>query len=104
QQPDDTAAFSFDIETHQGTKTISIATPVIEDSNAILAELNSFVDAIINDKPTVVSEIDGYLAMEVAHQILEKISKSNSVLPQPAEFKDTPIKKNEGVELDHLEN
>ena len=30
QQPDDTAAFSFDIETHQGTKTISINNPVIE--------------------------------------------------------------------------
>jgi predicted dehydrogenase len=104
KQPEEADAFSFEIETHQGTKTISISTPVIEDSNAILAELKSFVDAIINDQPTIVSEIDGYLAMEVAHQILEKISKSNAVLPQPAEFKDTSIKKNEDVELDHLEN
>ena len=73
KKPDEEDAFSFDIETHQGTKTISIANPVVENGNAILAELTSFVQAIQKDEPTVVSEIDGFLAMEVAHQILEKI-------------------------------
>jgi predicted dehydrogenase len=73
KKPDEEDAFSFDIETHQGTKTISIANPVVENGNAILAELTSFVQSIQNDEPTVVSEIDGFLAMEVAHQILEKI-------------------------------
>ena len=73
KKPDEEDAFSFDIETHQGTKTISIANPVVENGNAILAELTSFVNAIQNDEPTVVSEIDGFLAMEVAHQILDKI-------------------------------
>ena len=73
KKPDEEDAFSFDIETHQGTKTISIANPVVENGNAILAELTSFVNAIQKDEPTVVSEIDGFLAMEVAHQILEKI-------------------------------
>jgi predicted dehydrogenase len=73
KKPDEEDAFSFDIETHQGTKTISIANPVVENGNAILAELTSFVHSIHNDEPTVVSEIDGFLAMEVAHQILEKI-------------------------------
>jgi len=75
KKPEDAEAFSFDIETHQGTKTITITNPVIEEGNAILAELNSFVHAIQHDEPTVVSEIDGFLAMEVAHQILEKIGK-----------------------------
>ena len=75
KKPEDAEAFSFDIETHQGTKTITITNPVVEDGNAILAELNSFVHAIQHDEPTVVSEIDGFLAMEVAHQILEKIGK-----------------------------
>ena len=75
KKPDEEDAFSFDIETHQGTKTISIANPVVENGNAILAELTSFVKAIQNDEPTVVSEIDGFLAMEVAHQILDKIGK-----------------------------
>jgi predicted dehydrogenase len=78
QQPDEAAAFSFDIETHQGTKTISINNPVIEQGNAIKAELSSFVHAILNDEIPVVNEMDGYLAMEVAHQILEKIGKSTS--------------------------
>jgi predicted dehydrogenase len=73
KKPDEEDAFSFDIETHQGTKTISIANPVVENGNAILAELTRFVQSIQNDEPTVVSEIDGFLAMEVAHQILEKI-------------------------------
>jgi predicted dehydrogenase len=85
KQPDEEDAFSFDIETHQGTKTISISNPEIKDSNAILAELTSFVEAINNDTPTAVSEIDGYLAMEVAHKILEKISKSTSVISQNLE-------------------
>ncbi len=80
--PEETDAFSFDIETHQGTKTISISNPVIEDGNAIKAELSSFVHAIVNDETPVVSEMDGFLAMEVAHHILEKISKSTSILKQ----------------------
>lgn len=75
KKPEDADAFSFDIETHQGTKTITISNPVVEDGNAIFAELSSFVHAIQYDEPTVVSEIDGFLAMEVAHQILEKIGK-----------------------------
>jgi len=32
-----------------------------------------FKDAIINNTRTVVSEMDGLMAMDVAHQILEKI-------------------------------
>ncbi len=79
KHPDDSNVFSFDIDTPNGKKTIAIATPVIEPLNAIKLELESFVDAIINNKPTVISEIDGFLAMEVAHQILEKIS-STSIL------------------------
>jgi len=78
KQPDEEDAFSFDIETHQGPKTISISNPVIEPGNAIKAELESFVASILQDTTPVVSELDGFLAMEVAHQILEKISKSTS--------------------------
>ncbi|TDH26498.1 Gfo/Idh/MocA family oxidoreductase [Segetibacter sp. 3557_3] len=73
----DKDAFSFDIETPQGTKTIAISKPVIPEVNAIKLELTSFVNSIVENKPTVVSEIDGFLAMEVAHQILEKISNTN---------------------------
>lgn len=79
KQPNDAGVFSFDIDTQNGKKTIAIATPSIEPLNAIKLELQAFVDAITNNTPTIVSEIDGFLAMEVAHQILEKIN-STSIL------------------------
>lgn len=79
KQPEDTNVFSFDIETPNGKKTIAIANPTIEPQNAIKLELEAFVSAILNNTPTIVSEIDGFLAMEVAHQILEKIN-STSIL------------------------
>ncbi|MDB5221580.1 MAG: gfo/Idh/MocA family oxidoreductase [Chitinophagaceae bacterium] len=75
--PEDKDAFTFDIETNHGKKTIAFFTPKIEDKNAIKMELESFRDAIINNTNTVVSEVDGFRAMEVAHLILEKISKNN---------------------------
>jgi len=75
KQPGDTNAFSFDLETPGGgTKTIAVINPETKPVNAIKEELRSFVDAIKNSKPTAVTEIDGYLAMEVAHKILEKIN------------------------------
>ncbi|NCI50869.1 Gfo/Idh/MocA family oxidoreductase [Sediminibacterium roseum] len=77
KQPGDVNVFSFDIETKDGKKTIAIANPSIQPLNAIKLELESFVDSIVNNKPTVVSELDGFLALEVAHKILEKISNTS---------------------------
>lgn len=70
-------AFTFDIETTQGKKKVSLSSPKIKDNNAIKMELESFATAIKNNYQTPVTEIDGYRAMEVAHQILEKISRNN---------------------------
>lgn len=72
----DKDAFTFDIETNHGKKSIAFYTPKIENNNAIKMELESFRDAIINNTNTVVSEVDGFRAMEVAHLILEKIGKN----------------------------
>ncbi len=77
KQPQDENVFSFDIETQNGKKTIAIANPSVLQGNAIKMELEAFVDSILHNKPTVVSEIDGFLAMEVAHQILEKINNTS---------------------------
>lgn len=74
----DKDVFAFDIETNNGKKTIAVANPKIQETNAIKMELQAFKNAIINNTPTVVSEIDGFLAMEVAHQILDKISRSRA--------------------------
>ena len=74
--PDDKNVFTFDIETNSGKKTIAIASPAIPEVNAIKMELEEFRDAILNNTDTPVSVVDGFRAMDVAHQILEKISKS----------------------------
>jgi predicted dehydrogenase len=70
----DQNVFAFDIETPNGTKTIAIANPEVPQTNAIRQELDAFVAAIKNDTQPIVNEIDGYRAMEVAHQILQKIN------------------------------
>ncbi len=75
---DDAKAFSFDIETPSGTRTISISNPVVPATNAIKEEFVHFVNAIKNKKRTVVNEIDGLRALEVAHFILQKINPSYS--------------------------
>jgi hypothetical protein len=71
--PDDKNVFTFDIETNSGKKTIAIANPVVEDGNAIKLELTAFYNAIVNNTETLVTVFDGFRAMDVAHQILEKI-------------------------------
>ncbi|WP_227990814.1 Gfo/Idh/MocA family protein [Flavisolibacter ginsenosidimutans] len=70
---EDENVFAFDIETPNGTKTIAIASPQVPQINAIKKELEAFVNAIQTNTQPVVNEIDGYRAMEVAHQILQKI-------------------------------
>jgi len=74
----DTASFSFDIETSNGRKTIAMSNPQIPEVNAIKMELEKFKDSIIYNTPPIVSEVDGFRAMDVAHQILQKI-KHNSI-------------------------
>lgn len=74
--PDDKDVFTFDVDTNHGKKTIAIASPVIKENNAIKMELQGLINAINNDKATAVTEVDGYRAMEVAHLILDKISRN----------------------------
>jgi predicted dehydrogenase len=78
KEPRDSNVFAFDIETPKGNKTLAIANPIVPEVNAIKKELEEFRNAVVNNTKTIVSEIDGLLAMEVAHQILKKIG--NNVL------------------------
>jgi len=77
--PQDVDAFSFDLETPNGKRTIAIANPMVPEVNAIKMELEKFRDAINTNTPVIVSEVDGFRAMDVAHQILQKI-KNNSII------------------------
>jgi predicted dehydrogenase len=74
--PKDAGSFSFDIETSSGKKTIAVANPVVPEVNAIKMELEEFKNAILNNTKTIVSEMDGLMAMDVAHQILDKIGNN----------------------------
>jgi len=72
----DKNVFTFDIDTGKGKKTVAIANPVVEDVNAMKEELMAFKNSILNNTETAVTVLDGFRAMEVAHQILEKINKA----------------------------
>lgn len=74
--PEDKEVFTFDIETNSGKKTIAIANPTVEQVNSIKLELEAFAQAIINNTETPVTVVDGFRAMDIAHQILAKIGKS----------------------------
>jgi len=76
KEPGDSNVFAFDIETNSGTKTVAVSNPVIPEVNAIKEELTAFKNAILTNTKTVVSEIDGLMAMDVAHQILSKIGNN----------------------------
>ena len=78
KDPKDSNVFTFDIETPKGKKTLAISNPSVPEVNAIKKELEEFSKAVINNTKTIVSEIDGLMAMDVAHQILKKIG--NNVL------------------------
>ena len=76
--PQDLDVFSFDIETPNGKKTIALSNPSVPEVNAIRMELETFCDSILSNRPTLVSEVDGFRAMDIAHQILQKI-KHNTI-------------------------
>jgi predicted dehydrogenase len=76
KEPQDSNVFAFDIETPSGKKTIAMANPAIPEVNAIKEELTAFRNAVINNSKTPVTEVDGLMAMEVAHNILAKIGNN----------------------------
>ena len=70
----------FPIEVGNGNrKIISVQMPEISQLNAIRTELAEFAAAIIHNRPVRVSVLDGYHAMDVAHQILKKMSLHNEL-------------------------
>lgn len=75
--------FTFDIETPNGARSIAVENPIVHQVNAIKAELTAFRDSINENSKTVVSELDGYRALDVAHQILNKIGTAVSTSIKP---------------------
>lgn len=56
------------------TKNIFFSKPNIKENNAILDELNSFAESIINDTRPVVNLVDGHKALFVANEIIKKFN------------------------------
>jgi len=70
-------AFDFPIELPNGKKRkISVSIPPKQEVNAIRMELQKFVECITNNTNPAVSARDGYLAMDIAYEILKKINEA----------------------------
>ncbi len=63
----------LDLGEGKGKKEIIFENPKIQPINAIREELFTFHEAIINDTTPIVTIEDGYAALKVAKEILEKI-------------------------------
>ncbi|MEL7021935.1 MAG: Gfo/Idh/MocA family oxidoreductase [Bacteroidota bacterium] len=61
------------MDTATGKKNIVIEMPSVEENNAIRDELATFADAILEDRPVVVSASDGTAALALATWILDEI-------------------------------
>lgn len=70
----------FDMGEGKPIKKVLLDKPTIAESNAIKEELSTFYDAIVQDATPVVSIEDGYLALDVAQKIVEKLKSSTSQL------------------------
>ena len=69
EKPED---FALILENAQGDKKqIYFENPQIEDTNAILEELEDFASAIQNNNPVAISLENGTQALELAYQIME---------------------------------
>lgn len=76
---DSSNPFSLEINTGKDgdTKYITFDRPEILPINSIKMELELFIEAILHDKETPVTLLDGCNAMDVAYQILDRIEKNN---------------------------
>jgi len=66
----------FDEGNGNNMKQIHFDKPEVKSTNAIQTELSSFAKAIIENTTPEVTISDGYQALKVAHQILEKVENS----------------------------
>lgn len=71
---------TIDLGHGKGTKLIYFDQPKVDDTNAIKMELELFIQSILHNTTTVVSVEDGYHALDVAHQVMEKLNSSLNVL------------------------
>jgi predicted dehydrogenase len=77
----DPLAVTIELGPGKGTKQIYFENPKVEASNAIKSELETFAKAIQNNTTPIVSISDGYAALDVAHQIVDKLKNAAVLVP-----------------------
>jgi predicted dehydrogenase len=80
--PDNADPYALIMELGEGKapKQVIFHKPEIKELNAILTELATFHDAIVNDTTPAVTINDGYQALDVAHRIMDKLNMNPSNL------------------------
>jgi predicted dehydrogenase len=73
-EPENPFSLVLNLGEGKGMKEIMIEKPEIKPINAIKTELEKFAQAILSDTTPAVTINDGYLALDVAYKILNKIS------------------------------
>lgn len=73
----DPFALIIELGENKPSKQIFFEKPQIESINAIKMELETFYQSIVSNSTPIVSIIDGYKALSVANQIIEKLNKHN---------------------------
>ncbi len=64
-------------EMHPGVSNIESEEQTFDQGDALFSEIESFLDAITNKKPPIVSGVDGQLALETALQITALLKQNN---------------------------
>jgi hypothetical protein len=68
----------FDMGEGKPVKKILFDKPDLEPTNAIKEELFTFYQAIVNDTTPIVPIEDGYLALDIAQKIVDKLKSASS--------------------------
>ncbi|MBA3648738.1 MAG: Gfo/Idh/MocA family oxidoreductase [Chitinophagales bacterium] len=76
---DNSNPFAIELNTgNNETRVINFERPEIKPINSIKMELELFYSSIQQDKETAVTLSDGYNAMKIAYEIIDKIDRVNS--------------------------
>jgi hypothetical protein len=66
----------MDLGEGKAKKQIFFEKPKILEANAMIEELNSFYDSIVNNSTPVVSIDDGYESLKLAFEIINKMNSA----------------------------
>lgn len=69
----------IDLGENKGRRQIYFETPKVDESNAIKTELQLFARSIVNNTTPPVTIQDGYDALNVAYQVLDKLKVSSGL-------------------------